>query len=491
MIGAIAGDIIGSVYEFSPIKTKEFPLFRPACRFTDDTVLTVAVADALMTGGDFRSALIDWGRRYPKAGYGREFMKWLASPDPAPYGSGGNGSAMRVSPVGRLGGTEPEVLRLAAGSARPTHDHPDGIRGAEAVALAVFLARSGESRALIRSRLEERFGYDLGRTVDEVRSGYRFDPSCSGSVPEAIVAFLGSESWEDAVRNAVSLGGDSDTQACIAGAVAEAYYGGVPDGVRERVLEMLPREMRRIVTLFESLAPPSLGRGARNPQFRPDPDTLYEHALSCSYEYAVARMVARDRSPEQPGATGEADRKERSARQLVRLILPSSRIEKELDALPAFGRLIEAVRLELGDPLLGNSSRFGEESGRQGIAGYLYLGRMGELLLAEPANLGACHEVAAVDGRLVLHTFCSAIRREWGLRSREYGEAFGPMPEWTRALHPERRIGLAAFALDCGLALPERLPACLGAGEGAPSLPRPHSADLDAVEAVAEKLFSQ
>lgn len=251
MIGAVAGDVIGSVYEGRPIKTKDFPLFHPQSRFTDDTVLTLAVAEAILTGRPYRDKVLELGRRYPHAGYGGAFRAWLRAGDPKPYNSWGNGSAMRVSPVGFAFDTAEEVLREAAFSAAITHDHPEGIRGAQATALAVWLARKGSSKEEIRKTIAGRFGYDLNRTVDGIRPAYRFDVSCQGTVPEAIIAFLDSCSWEDAVRNAVSLGGDSDTLACITGGIAEGYYGGVPTDVRAQALRLLPDDLRGIVERFE------------------------------------------------------------------------------------------------------------------------------------------------------------------------------------------------------------------------------------------------
>ena len=251
MIGAIAGDIIGSVYEAAPIKRTDFPLFSPASQFTDDTVLTIAVAAAILDDRPYGDVLRDFGQRYPDAGYGGSFLTWLVTPDAGPYASWGNGSAMRVSPVGFAYADEVSVLEQAGRSAAVSHDHPEGIKGAQAVALAVFLARRGATKDSLRVTLERRFGYDLRRTVDEIRPSYRFDVSCQGSVPEAIVAFLDSADWESAVRNAVSLGGDSDTQACIAGAIAEAFYGGVPSSVREQVRARLPADLREVADRFE------------------------------------------------------------------------------------------------------------------------------------------------------------------------------------------------------------------------------------------------
>ena len=250
MIGAIAGDIIGSVYEFGLIRTKEFPLFGPESRFTDDSVLTVAVAQAILTDGDYRRAVLDFGRRYPDAGYGGFFRGWLDSPDPKPYNSWGNGSAMRVSPVGFAFESVEDVLREAKRSAEFTHDHPEGIKGAQATALAVFLARTEWDKDLIRNEITTRFGYDLDRSVDEIRPGYGFDESCQRTVPEAIIAFLESESYEDAIRNAISLGGDSDTLACIAGGIAEAFYGPVPAVITEQVRGILPADLWGVTEEF-------------------------------------------------------------------------------------------------------------------------------------------------------------------------------------------------------------------------------------------------
>ena len=251
MIGAIAGDIIGSVYEHHPIKTTDFPLFQPRSRFTDDSVLTVAIADAILTGRPYQDAVRDWGRRYPHAGYGGAFFEWLCAADPQPYHSWGNGSAMRVSPVGWAFDSEDEVLRQARLSAAITHDHPEGIKGAQATALAVYLARTGAEKATIRARIQTPFGYDLAGTVDALRPGYMFDVSCQGSVPAALIAFLDAESYEETVRNAVSLGGDSDTLACIAGGIAEAFYGGVPDSIRAEVEARLTPDLWRVVEKFE------------------------------------------------------------------------------------------------------------------------------------------------------------------------------------------------------------------------------------------------
>lgn len=240
VIGAIAGDIIGSIYEHRPIKTKSFALFAPACTFTDDTVLTVAVADAVMNGSDYARAL----RRYPARGYGSSFGDWARSGDPNPYGSFGNGSAMRVSPVAYAFDVLDAVIAEAARSAEVTHNHPEGVKGVHAVAAAVWLARQQANKADIRDYIERTFGYDLSGSVDAIRPGYTFDVSCQGSVPAALVSFLDACDYEDAVRNAISLGGDADTLACIAGAVAGAYYG-VPEHITHETLDRLDEELRR------------------------------------------------------------------------------------------------------------------------------------------------------------------------------------------------------------------------------------------------------
>ena len=242
MIGAIAGDVIGSVYEHRRIKTKDFPLFHRVCRFTDDTVLTVAVAEAILNETPYVDSVRRMGKLYPRAGYGPSFTRWLKSENAEPYNSWGNGSAMRASPVGFAFTTENEVLAQAKATAEITHNHPEGIKGAQATAFAVFLARTGNDKETIRSRIASGFEYDLDRTVDEIRPTYSFQISCQESVPEAIVAFLDSDSYEDAVRNAISLGGDSDTLACITGGIAEAFYGGVPQEVQSKIEELLARE---------------------------------------------------------------------------------------------------------------------------------------------------------------------------------------------------------------------------------------------------------
>jgi ADP-ribosylglycohydrolase len=250
MLGAIAGDIVGSVYECTGFKSKRFVLFGPGARFTDDTVLTVAVAAAILEGIDYRDAVIEYGRRYPNAGFSPQFSAWLRSPDPAPYGSFGNGAAMRVSPVGFAFDTEREVLSEARKTAKFSHDHPEGIKGAQAVALAIWLARTGAPKAVILSELAQRFGYAFDFTLDEIRPDFGIDLSCQGTVPQAVVAFLESDSFEDAVRNAISLGGDSDTLGCIAGAIAHAFYGALPAPIMHNMEAALDSHLLAVTRHF-------------------------------------------------------------------------------------------------------------------------------------------------------------------------------------------------------------------------------------------------
>ena len=250
MLGAIAGDIIGSIYEFSPVKTTEFPLFSPSCAFTDDTVLTVALADAILHGKDYAAEMKDYYRRYPDRGYGGSFHRWARSRDSQPYNSWGNGAAMRISPAGFAYDTLEEVLARAEAFTAVTHNHPEGIKGGKATAAAVFLARTGKSKKEIRKYIEDGFGYDLSGTLAEIRPTYRFDESCQGTVPQALTAFLESEDFEDAVRKAVSLGGDSDTLACITGGIAQAFYGGVPEFIAKKVYEILDDALGAVTREF-------------------------------------------------------------------------------------------------------------------------------------------------------------------------------------------------------------------------------------------------
>ncbi len=252
MLGAIAGDIVGSVFEGSGRKETDFPLFSSRSTFTDDTVLTIAVAAVLLDGGDYASSLRHYGRKYPDRGYGGSFYEWLHDDSLGPYNSWGNGSAMRVSPVGFAAKTIDDVVNEAERSAVVTHNHPEGVRGAQATALSVFLARNGASKSDIRHALTGRFGYNLTRTVGEIRPGYMFDVSCQGSVPEAIICFLDSSDFEGAIRLAISMGGDADTMACIAGGIAEAFYGGVPDVIATEVRNRLSEDLLDIVDRFRA-----------------------------------------------------------------------------------------------------------------------------------------------------------------------------------------------------------------------------------------------
>ena len=235
MIGAIIGDIVGSRFEFHNCKRKDFQFFEQRCRPTDDSIMTLAVAAALMEAGEDAAALeacvIQWmqmlGRSYPRCGFGGRFYEWIFMENPQPYGSYGNGAAMRVSPVGFCARSEDEVKRLARAVTGVSHNHPESFKGAEATAMAIYLARAGANKAAIRERIERDY-YQIDFTLDEIRPNYRFDVSCQGSVPQALEAFFESESFEDAIRNAVSVGGDSDTIAAITGGIAEAYYGVSP-----------------------------------------------------------------------------------------------------------------------------------------------------------------------------------------------------------------------------------------------------------------------
>ena len=263
MLGAIIGDIVGSVYEWHNIKTKDFTLFRENCFFTDDTVMTCAVAEALMNGGEeaaFIDAMQKFGRMYPDAGYGGRFSGWLRSNNPKPYNSWGNGSAMRVSPVGffypiyfDLTEMEASVHFYAERSAAVTHNHPEGIKGALATVDSIMYMRIGREyehsidkrKAELRGFIERKYRYDLSKTLDLIRPSYRFNESCQDIVPQAITAFLESTNFEDAIRNAISLGGDSDTLAAITGGIAEAAYG-IPDWIKEKALAYLDQPLKDV-----------------------------------------------------------------------------------------------------------------------------------------------------------------------------------------------------------------------------------------------------
>lgn len=264
MLGAIYGDITGSVYEFRNLKYKEAPHFIYGCRFTDDTVMTAAVADALLQTENaadhielFKKNLISSmhkiGRNHLRAGYGARFFDWLYYQCTEPYNSFGNGSAMRVSPVAWYAKTPDEVIRLAEASAAVTHNHPEGIKGAVATALAIYLARNGAYKEDIKKYIQKYY-YNIDFTLDEIRPHYRFDVTCQGSVPQALEAFFESESFEDAIRNAISIGGDSDTIAAITGSVAEAYYGMTREQ-KEKTVSYLTNDLQDIVTKFEKTFP--------------------------------------------------------------------------------------------------------------------------------------------------------------------------------------------------------------------------------------------
>jgi len=254
ILGAITGDIIGSVYEFNNVKHTDFDLFTPRTTFTDDSILTVATMEVLLSGetasADYVRLYQSYGRKYPNRGWGNRFHYWIHSDDPQPYDSWGNGSAMRASPIGWASDTIEEVLAEAEKSASVSHNHSEGIKGAQAAALAVWLARNGVSKKDIKWNIRDRFGYNLERTCDEIRADYSFDESCQGTVPEAVIAFLESADYEDAIRLAVSLGGDSDTLACITGGIAEAYYGGIPAHIAVKALALLPPELIRVIARF-------------------------------------------------------------------------------------------------------------------------------------------------------------------------------------------------------------------------------------------------
>jgi ADP-ribosylglycohydrolase len=250
VLGAIVGDIVGSIYEWNNIKTKDFPLFSPTCTFTDDTVLTVAIADALLNHQDYAPKLKEYYHRYPDAGYGKSFRQWAGAETMEPYGSWGNGSAMRVSSIGFAFNTLDTVLSEAERSAAVTHNHLEGIKGAQATAACIFLARTRHPKATIQSYIESTFGYNLSQTIEEIRPHYQFDVSCQGSVPQAIIAFLESTDFEDAIRNAISLGGDSDTIASIAGGIAQAFYQKIPDFIAEQAGLILNEQLRSIVAAF-------------------------------------------------------------------------------------------------------------------------------------------------------------------------------------------------------------------------------------------------
>jgi ADP-ribosylglycohydrolase len=250
IIGAIAGDIIGSVYEWHNVKSIDFDLFCHNSKFTDDSVLTLATMYAIINQKNYADVYQLFGRNYPHRGYGGHFRSWIHSNNPEPYNSWGNGSAMRVSPVGWYCDSLDDVMAEARKSAEVTHNHPEGIKGAQSTAAAIYMARTGKSKDEIKNFIINTFGYDLNRKIDDIRPNYKFDVSCQGSVPEAIIAFLESTDFENAIRLAISIGGDSDTIACITGGIAEAYYQKIPDNIIEKVLEIVPQELVKIIEDF-------------------------------------------------------------------------------------------------------------------------------------------------------------------------------------------------------------------------------------------------
>ena len=261
MLGAIIGDIVGSPYEFNEnnIKTKSFPLFSRGSSFTDDTAMTIAVADALLSVAKdadidtIHRVVIDkmqlWGKRYPYAGYGSRFVDWITEEDPQPYNSWGNGAAMRVSSVGWLYDSLERTLEVAKATAEVSHNHPEGIKGAQATAAAIYLARHGKNRDEIRAYIEETFGYDFSRTCDEIRPYYRHVESCQETVPEAMTAVWEGTDFEDTIRLAVSLGGDSDTLTCIAGGIAEVIWP-IPEDIKSEALRRLPEDIIKVYHAF-------------------------------------------------------------------------------------------------------------------------------------------------------------------------------------------------------------------------------------------------
>lgn len=254
MIGSVIGDISGSTYEFLENKDSTVELFPRGSSYTDDTVMAIATAHAILSNVSYRDAYLDFGSRYPDpmGAYGMRFALWLRGGGTQPYGSWGNGSAMRAGAIGWAFPSLERVRDEAKASASVSHDHPEGIKGAQAVASAVWLARSGQTKAEIRDHIKDQFGYKLDRTTDQIRVSYRFDESCQGTVPEALIAFFDSVDFEDAIRIAISLGGDADTLACITGAIAEAHYGKIPDYMLEAVDRVLDPPLMEVLRAFQA-----------------------------------------------------------------------------------------------------------------------------------------------------------------------------------------------------------------------------------------------
>ncbi len=251
MLGAIAGDIIGSVYEFDSHKPEyNFPLFNNESKFTDDTVLTVALADSILSGIDYKTKLLEYYHLYRDCSYGLRFHVWANNKNPQPYDSWGNGSAMRASLVGWAYDDLETVLQKAKESAEVTHNHLEGIKGTQATATAIFLSRTGESKEFIRDYLTKNFNYNLDLDIEDLRKNYQFNESCQETVPQAIFTFLISDSFEDSIRKAIYIGGDSDTLACINGSIAEAFFGGVPENIVEEIYKRLNDKLLIIVNKF-------------------------------------------------------------------------------------------------------------------------------------------------------------------------------------------------------------------------------------------------
>lgn len=250
ILGAIIGDIIGSVFEWHNVKTTDFKMFGTGTDFTDDSVLTFATMDAILNDLDYTTAYQKYGRNFPNRGYGGFFKSWIRAENPKPYNSYGNGSAMRVSPVGWAFNSLEEVLLQAKRSAEVTHNHPEGIKGAQATAAAIYLARNGSSKADIKQYVQDTFGYDLERRIDDIRPVYQFNETCQETVPEAIIAFLESDDYESAIRLAISIGGDSDTVACITGGIAEAFYKEISDWIIDKALRLLPTDVIELIEQF-------------------------------------------------------------------------------------------------------------------------------------------------------------------------------------------------------------------------------------------------
>ena len=251
IIGAIIGDVVGSTYEWNNCKSVDIDLFNPESTFTDDTVLTIAIADWLVNDGDLVETVDAYGNAYFDRGYGGRFIEWLVNEDKLPYNSWGNGSAMRVSPVGFAAATLEEALELAKQSAEITHNHPDGIIGAQAVAAAIFLAKTGNSKEEIKKYITDTFEYDLDFKLEDIRDDYKFDVTCSGSVPQAIVAFLESTDFESALRLAISIGGDSDTICAICSSISVSFFNTIPDEILNFVISKLPIEFIELLDKFD------------------------------------------------------------------------------------------------------------------------------------------------------------------------------------------------------------------------------------------------